>query len=130
MSNKQRCLRAISTIIVLLMLQIFNEMDWNCFIGSHGSGCDDTCRSEHRTETICQQDTNELLDSAWLQTFTPSVPFFLHRECRIKDEGGGYPASTAAAAAAAGPKSGRSSGKTDSTTLLRGKIFPLDGSFF
>ena len=77
MSDGQRRLRTISTIIVLLLLQIFNELDWNCFVDAHVPECGDNCRSEHQTEIVCPQDMNDTLDSVRLQTTTPPLPFFL-----------------------------------------------------
>lgn len=72
---RRRRLRAFLTVIILLLLQIFNEMDWNCSCHSHHRCCDANCRAEHRTETICQQDMSNLLEAAWTQIQMPSIPF-------------------------------------------------------
>lgn len=49
------------TIVMVLLLQIFNGMDWNCMFVFHSGACDAKCRMEHRTEAICQTDRDDLL---------------------------------------------------------------------
>lgn len=51
------------TIVMVLLLQIFNGMDWNCMFVFHSGACDANCRMEHRTEAICQTDRDDLLMS-------------------------------------------------------------------
>ncbi len=71
-----RRLRAGLTIVMLLLLQIFNEMDWNCACHSHFSGCDDNCRTEHRTEIACRPNPDDLLETVLLSPCTERVPVF------------------------------------------------------
>lgn len=75
--TRQRRRQAVPTIVLLLLLQIFNGVDWNCPAGSHHPCGDACCRQEHLTEAICQQDESNLLEAVWMQIHLRPTPFFL-----------------------------------------------------
>ena len=73
---KQRSLQAVLTVVMLLLLQIFNGVDWNCLLMGYRGNCDADCRSEHRMETTCQPDMSTLLALEWMSVTADSDSFF------------------------------------------------------
>ncbi len=66
-----------ATALLLLFLQIFNGMDWNCALRSHFAEPDSDCRSEHRMETTPQPGSDFLTAQFSLLSAERTVPFFL-----------------------------------------------------
>lgn len=58
--KNKRILQTVITVIVIMLLQIFNGVDWHCIICHHHRQCDTACKMEHRTEITCLQDETSL----------------------------------------------------------------------
>ncbi len=71
-----RRLRIFFTVITLLLLQVFNDVDWNCFSGPQQEECGEGCHAEHRLGVVCQPDMIHVLEQAYQQIFTEPEPFF------------------------------------------------------
>ena len=56
-----RHLRVFLTMILLFLLQIFNEVDWDCAAGFHTWDSDPVSTAEHRMETTNPPDMDNLL---------------------------------------------------------------------
>ena len=52
-------------MILLFLLQIFNEVDWDCAAGFHSWDFDPSSQTEHRMETTNLTDMDRLLETAW-----------------------------------------------------------------
>lgn len=65
-------------MILLFLLQIFNEVDWDCAAGFHAWNSDPESRTEHRMETTAPSDMDRALETAWRANsagFAPSSLF-------------------------------------------------------
>ena len=83
--NSNRFRQIFATALLLLILQIFNGMDWNCALRSHFAEPDSDCRSEHRMETTPQPVSDFLTAQRSLLSAERTVPFFL-RNADFKDQ--------------------------------------------
>ena len=63
-------------MILLLLLQIFNEVDWDCAAGFHAWDRDPGSLAEHRMETTNPPDMDSLLETAWQEISIAPFPFF------------------------------------------------------
>ena len=78
--SRRRRLRAFLTMTLLFLLQIFNEVDWDCAAGFHPWNSDPCSRAEHRMETTNLPDMDRLLKTAWQENWIGIVPFSLFPE--------------------------------------------------
>ena len=63
-------------MILLFLLQIFNEVDWDCAAGFHTWDSDPVSTAEHRMETTNPPDMDSLLETAWQEISIAPFPFF------------------------------------------------------
>lgn len=66
-----------AAVLLLLFLQIFNGLDWDCTLRSHFAEPDSDSRSEHRVETTPQPGSDVLTAQLSLLSAEKAVPFFL-----------------------------------------------------
>lgn len=62
-------------MLLLLLLQIFNGMDWDCAAGFHSWDSNSNTRAEHRMETTNLPDMENLLLTAWQMARVDLDPF-------------------------------------------------------